>query len=263
LRCHTAVKLAVVALATLFVVNGVVAAGKETDAQRRAERRAFSDAEILDGFFKLAFGAEFRFGRRTERIRKYDGPVRVYIDSRGRPDRRSELVGIIDDIRSHMKDLDIAVTQARSDANAVITLVRDRDLMQTIRDVYGRDRARRIQRAHEPQCISGYSKDDAFRILRSEVILVVDAGDFVFRDCAYEEVLQALGPINDDESVPWTMFNDAVSLGYFGVYDQLVLNLLYDPRIRPGMTRDEVQTVLPAVLPDVRAFVARVNDLPQ
>jgi hypothetical protein len=73
--------------------------------------------------------------------------------------------------------------------------------------------------------------------------------------------LQALGPINDDPSVPWTMFNDDVSLGFFGVYDQYLLNILYDPRIRPGMTAAEVSALLPSVLPTVRAHIARTNRL--
>ena len=69
------------------------------------------------------------------------------------------------------------------------------------------------------------------------MIIVADAGDFVFYDCVYEELLQSLGPINDDTTVPWTMFNDDVQMGFFDVYDQYLLNILYDPRIRPGMTR--------------------------
>jgi len=67
----------------------------------------------------------------------------------------------------------------------------------------------------------------------------VDAGDFTFYDCAYEELLQGLGAINDDPSVPWTMFNDDVQMGFFDVYDQYLVNILYDPRIRPGMTKAE------------------------
>jgi hypothetical protein len=58
------------------------------------------------------------------------------------------------------------------------------------------------------------------------VILPVDAGEFTFYDCAYEELLQALGAINDDRSVPWTMFNDDVQMGFFDVYDQYLLNVL-------------------------------------
>ena len=58
------------------------------------------------------------------------------------------------------------------------------------------------------------------------MILPVDAGEFTFYDCAYEELLQALGAINDDRSVPWTMFNDDVQMGFFDVYDQYLLNIL-------------------------------------
>ena len=42
-----------------------------------------------------------------------------------------------------------------------------------------------------------------------------------------------------------------------------ILNLLYDPRIKPGMTVEEVKAVLPEALIDVRAWVRKVNDLPQ
>ena len=45
------------------------------------------------------------------------------------------------------------------------------------------------------------------------------------------------------------MFNDDVQLGFFGVYDQYLLNILYDPRIRPGMTRAEVEALLPRCCP--------------
>jgi hypothetical protein len=141
----------------------------------------------------------------------------------------------------------------------MVTLVRDRDLGRTIREFYGRERGRRIQRSLEPQCLSGFRKDDSYRIVHSDVILVVDAGDFIFYDCVYEELLQALGPINDNDTVPWTMFNDNVQMGFFDLYDQYLLNILYDPRTKPGMTREEVRAVLPQVLPTVRAFVERKN----
>jgi hypothetical protein len=57
------------------------------------------------------------------------------------------------------------------------------------------------------------------------------------------------------------MFNDNVSMGFFDVYDQYILNVLYDPRIKAGMTVAEVKAVLPDVLADVRAWVRKVNNL--
>ena len=98
------------------------------------------------------------------------------------------------------------------------------------------------------------------RIVHSDVFLVADRGDFIFYDCAYEELLQSLGPINDTDKVPWTMFNDEVQMGFFDVYDQYILNILYHPRVRPGMTREQVRALLPEIMPEVRAFVAKTNN---
>ncbi len=127
------------------------------------------------------------------------------------------------------------------DANIIVNLVRDRDLSRTIASLYGSERAREISTSLDPQCLSGFRKNDQFEIEHSDVILTYDSSDFTFLDCAYEELLQSLGPINDTSSVPWTMFNDDVSMGFFDVYDQYILNLLYDPRIKAGMTVQEVK----------------------
>src|SRR5262245_27668853 len=53
------------------------------------ERTSYSDEEIIDGFFKIAFGAELKLGKRVERIRKFDEPVRVFIFDQGKHQRRA------------------------------------------------------------------------------------------------------------------------------------------------------------------------------
>ena len=231
-------------------------------AQRqRTEKKIFTDSEIVEGFLKTAFGAEYHLAGRVDRIRKYDGPVRVFADGT-RADRKAQLAKIVADIAARVQHLDIAMAGSLEDANVQVKLVRDRDLSRTIATFYGSERAKEIRSSLDPQCLSGFRKNEKFEIEHSDVILTVDNGDFVFFDCAYEELLQSLGPINDTSSVPWTMFNDNVSMGYFDVYDQYLLNLLYDPRIKPGMTVQEVKAVLPDVLADVRAWVRKVNNLP-
>jgi hypothetical protein len=231
-------------------------------AQRqRTEKKIFTDSEIVEGFLKIAFGAEYHLAGRVDRIRKYDGPVRVFADG-NRADRKAQLSKIVADIAARVQHLDIAMTGSLDDANVRVKLVRDRDLHRTIATFYGSERAKEIRSSLDPQCLSGFRKNEKFEIEHSDVILTVDNGDFVFFDCAYEELLQSLGPINDTASVPWTMFNDNVSMGYFDVYDQYLLNLLYDPRIKAGMTVQEVRAALPDVLADVRAWVRKVNNLP-
>ena len=231
----------------------------EISSRRAAERTDFSNDEIKEGFFKIAFGAELQLDTPADRVRKFDEPIRIFVESKGLPDRRSELAAVVADIRSHVRDLDIAVTNDRRSANFVVHLVPERSLKKTIRALYGSDRAKQIQESLSPECLSGIGKDERFRIRRSEAILPIDAGDFTFYDCAYEEMLQSLGAINDDASVPWTMFNDDVQMGFFDIYDQYLLNILYDPRIRPGMTRDEVNAVLPEVLSSTRDWVRGIN----
>jgi hypothetical protein len=258
--------LAAIITSVLIALSGIISDPAQAEdasisGRRSVERTSFTDDEIIDGFFKIAFDAELRLGNRVERIRKFDGPVRVFVFNQGEPKRRAEIAAIIDDIRARVDHLDLAIADDPQAANFVVMLVRKRDLNRTIRFVYGRDKAKLIERSLNPQCLSGFGKDRHYRIRHAEVILPVDASDFIFYDCAYEELLQALGPINDDSSVPWTMFNDDVQMGFFDVYDQYLLNILYDPRIRPGMTKEEVGKLLPQVLPSVREWIVNTDSV--
>jgi len=230
-------------------------------ARQRIEKKSFTDGEIVDGFMRTAFGAEYHLAGRVDRIRKYETPVRVFAEGSNRADRKAQLAKIVGDIASRVQHLDIAMAETGEDANVIVKLVRDRDLYRTISTFYGSERAREMKSSLDPQCLSGFRKNEKYEIEHSDVILTVDNGDFIFFDCAYEELLQSLGPINDTSSIPWTMFNDSVQMGYFDVYDQYIMNILYDPRIRAGMTVAEARAVLPAVLADVRRWVAKVNGL--
>jgi hypothetical protein len=258
--------LTIAALATAFaiILTGIgnrPAHAEDPDiSNRRASARVeFTNDEIRDGFFKIAFGAELQFDAAVNRVRKFDEPVRIFVINNGAPDRRPDIAAIVADIQARVNHLDVAITDDRQAANFVVRLVAHRDFAPTIRTLYGQGRAARIEKSLSPQCLSGIAKDSRYRIRRAEVILPVDGGEFAFYDCAYEEMLQALGAINDDRSVPWTMFNDDVQMGFFDVYDQYLLNILYDPRIRPGMTKEEVGRLLPDVFPTARAWVASIN----
>ena len=69
-------------------------------AQRqRTEKKIFTDSEIIEGFLKIAFGAEYHLAGRVDRIRKYEAPVRVFADGT-RADRKAQLAQIVADIAS-------------------------------------------------------------------------------------------------------------------------------------------------------------------
>jgi len=88
-------------------------------AQRRAlERKIFSNAEIIVGFFRVTLGAELDVAGGDDRVRKYQGPIPVYIDNRANPDRSEQIAAVVADIRARIRDIDLATSSRRSDANS-------------------------------------------------------------------------------------------------------------------------------------------------
>lgn len=262
LRMRFPHRIAVAASCLIWLCGVSVGAAQPADAEitarQAAERVAFSDDEIKDGFYKTALGAELQFDRADKRIRKFDAPVRVFVVGAA-PQARADIAKVVADIQGRVAHLDFALTDDRQAANVVVTLLRKSELAATLRARYGAAKAKQIQQKLNPECLSGVGVDKEFHIKRAEVFLPTDAGEFRLFDCAYEELLQVLGVVNDDRSVPWTMFNDDVQMGFFDIYDQHLVNILYDPRVRPGMTRSEIEGVMAEVLPAVRKWVADVN----
>src|SRR6516225_7306893 len=78
----------------------------EVAARQRVEKKSFSDAEIVEGFLKTSFGAEYQLAGRVDRIRKYEGPVRVFADG-SRADRKAQLAKVVADIGQRVQHLDI------------------------------------------------------------------------------------------------------------------------------------------------------------
>src|SRR6266581_811447 len=138
-------------------------------AQRqRTEKKTFTDSEIVEGFLKTAFGAEYHLAGRVDRIRKYDGPVRVFAEG-SRADRKVQLAKVVADIAQRVQHLDIAMAETSNSANVTVKLVRDRDLFRTISTFYGSERAREIKTSLDPQCLSGFRKNEKFEIEHSDV----------------------------------------------------------------------------------------------
>ena len=148
--------------------------------------------------------------------------MRVFADG-NRADRKAQLSKIVADIAARVQHLDIAMAGSLDDANVQVKLVRDRDLHRTIATFYGSERAKEIRSSTRNACRASARTEVRNRAFRRDP----HRRQWRLRllDCAYEELLQSLGPINDTASVPWTMFNDNVSMGYLRLRPYL-LNLL-------------------------------------
>ena len=70
-------------------------------------------------------------------------------------------------------------------------------------------------------------------------------------ECVYEEVLQALGPMNDSVRVDETIFNDGAAETVPTLYDWLALSVLYDPRLETGEAEASAAPVIEAIIGDL------------
>src|SRR5258708_21023365 len=85
-------------------------------ARQRAEKTSFTNAEIVEGFLKTAFGAEYHLAGRVDRIRKYNVPVRVFADC-GRAERKAQLPKVVADIGQHIPHINITIVEKTESAN--------------------------------------------------------------------------------------------------------------------------------------------------
>ncbi|MBV2359916.1 DUF2927 domain-containing protein [Thalassococcus sp. CAU 1522] len=83
----------------------------------------------------------------------------------------------------------------------------------------------------------GYDYGTAIALIRSE------HPDLLRLSCIHEEVAQGLGLGNDDPSARPSIFNDDDEFALLTSHDELLLRILYDPRLRPGMTAEEAMPI--------------------
>jgi hypothetical protein len=61
--------------------------------------------------------------------------------------------------------------------------------------------------------------------------------------CIHEEMAQGLGLANDSNSARPSIFNDDDEFALLTTHDELLLRMLYDPRLQPGMTAENAAPI--------------------
>ncbi|MBD8892933.1 DUF2927 domain-containing protein [Roseibium litorale] len=211
----------------------------------------FSIPELTDGFKKTVFGLEYRsWSWRPYLVKKYGVPVRFYVHNLAKQDRTPLVHQFIRDIGTKVAGLQTAIAAAPDTSNFQVFVVDRAQYEQVVlKDIF--DGGEKIAPGRcLVRVISGRRG-----IKRSAAVIVSDEGEFLFRRCMVEEILQGLGPMNDDDSLVHSVFNDQSRHSRFTAFDQILLNMLYDSRIEPGMSVKQLEVLLPQIAIDARARV--------
>lgn len=215
------------------------------------EFTVFAPQELTRGFLALAFGSDLRLGSQLNRIHRFDKPVQVHVISNGSVDRMQSYRRILDEFAREFPNLQMKIADDAYSAGLVVRLIDERNFETALRAAFGERTARDFVARTDAQCMTSVTSEAEGGIIRADLFIIVDKGDRVFFSCAYHEMLHALGLPNHDQRNPWTALNQDRMVGYLTAYDRALIRILYDPRIRSGMTRTEARKAAPAAARDL------------
>ncbi|MCX7644395.1 MAG: DUF2927 domain-containing protein [Rhodobacteraceae bacterium] len=223
----------------------------------------FTAEDLAGNFMRVALydelvdeGGTFVARERASELRRWEGPIRmraVFGDSVPEAQRMKDLATLADYAArlSRVTGLTIRMTEG-ADANFdVVFLAEDerwksagllRSLVPTIsttaintvitlpRDVF---------------CMVFAISDGESPVYRQAVAVIrAEHPDTLRTACIHEEIAQALGLPNDSRTARPSIFNDDEEFGLLTPHDELLLRILYDRRLKPGMKAEEARPIV-------------------
>ena len=80
--------------------------------------------------------------------------------------------------------------------------------------------------------------------VRAAAVIPSEHPDLMRLACIHEELAQSLGLPNDSNAARPSIFNDHQEFALLTYQDELMLQILYDPALSPGMTRAQAQPIV-------------------
>jgi hypothetical protein len=211
-----------------------------------AGHTAWDNASLARVFVRLHFDTEWG-GRRT-RLLRHAEPVTLAVEGEGARAYRPFLARLADYLRRHAG---IAVHRARRDATVTARLVPGPAFAAALPAaacVLVPGDMPWTAFAAAPSRLGGDAMLRLDRAGRMTVFVPRSAPPHAIRSCLIEEIVQALGPINDLYGLGPSIFNDDGAHVWPTRLDLLMLRVLHDPALEAGMSRSRAEAAARAVL---------------
>ena len=210
---------------------------------------SLSNAQVVSNLMEIVFGSEF-IGEDSNTVRKWTVPPRIAIYAR-EPERYDALVEpVLQQLRG-LTGLDIRLVDRASPAQNAYILILGREQFYAYAESH-------LSPGKNPRtntyldCFGVFAADRGGAINELTAVIPESTSEATKRSCVIEEVTQALGLPNDSFTVKPSIFNDDDESQDLTWQDQLFLRVLYDGRVRPGMTRAEFEPLARRILDELR-----------
>lgn len=222
-----------------------------------------TDERLIRDFDLVAFHNEHSSGI-ARYLRKWVIPIRIYLDSRAGDAREQRRL-----TKRHVRHLakltghDIRVVEEPAGANVVAVFENEGGLSRVFQD-YFPDAPEMEALMNKSVCLGRYTANGRSEIVGAVVIIPPDkaASRGKLLHCIIEELTQTLGLPNDSDEVAPSIFNDRSDYRDLTGHDMILVRLLYDRRLYPGMERQEALRVARKILPQIRGSVISAGPAP-
>lgn len=92
--------------------------------------------------------------------------------------------------------------------------------------------------------VFAYSRGNGASYVQAVALIRSELPPRLMLSCIHEELAQGMGPANDSPTVRPSIFNDDEEFALLTRHDELLLKILYDPRLRPGMQEAEARPII-------------------
>ena len=223
----------------------------------------FTETMLARNFIRIALFDEYRLSgdgaleaqATVSRLRRWEQPIRMAVEfgatvPLAQRDRDTASVASYAARLSRLTGVPTTQTTAE-DANFHVLFLGEDD-----RATYA-ERLREIVPGIQPSSIRAFlspprdtlclaiafSEGGASTYSRAVILIRAEHPDLLRLACIHEEVAQAMGLANDSPAARPSIFNDDEEFGLLTTHDELLLRMLYDDRLRPGMTAAEAAPI--------------------
>jgi Protein of unknown function (DUF2927) len=221
-----------------------------------------TDDNYVADFEIVAFYREFDPEKKEHELTRWETPLKVALVG----DVSDRYTGYaIDQLKDMSEMSGLPVDLAGADEANVVVIFSPEPFdaaLTTYRDVYrpffvseaSMDRLT-DQMKKEATCYGRIitADDNSNQIVGAVILIPTDQGRFIVRACIIEELTQAMGLFNDSDDVQPSIFNDSSPNMTLTDHDRILFRLLYDDRLKTGMTWQEAEPIVRQILPQIRS----------
>lgn len=217
-----------------------------------------SNEQVVANVRTIAFYREYDPGL-EHAMTRWEKPITIAYVGEINERQRKELHDHINELSELSGRTFIEVAPHQADLVAFMAPEAFERVLDTYREEYRRffssdDAMERVTRgmADEAVCFGRILTDTETGALEEAMVVIpTDIDRFMVRSCIVEELTQVMGPVNDSDEIKPSIFNDRSGNLLLSDHDRMIVRVLYDDRLRSGMTWVEAEPIVREIVADL------------